>query len=321
MTGLILAPEVATAPRLQGMAASSNLSRCSTPLHRTVVLALALLAPATGFAQAPGAKPAATPAALIGPIPRESLKAAPNNAWFDRGYSQYEPNAEAMAALRPRLENVSLEVYFGTWCGDSRRQVPRLLRLLDTADFEENRVRLVGLSDRTGEFKQAPGRPEKARYVHRTPTIVVLRNGTEVGRIVETPATTLEADLAAIVGGNPPEPKYAAEAYVNRIFTDATAERSIKAIADAEPTIRGLSQPETLSHYAEFDLLRNGRALEARALLEVHLRIDPKSAIGHVLMAEAFAALGRANEAKTWAEKALVLEPGSRRAARLAGRP
>lgn len=291
-------------------------------IPRTTILALALFVPSAATAQAPGpAQGAAAAGALVGPVARTALKEAPFNSWFDRGYAQYEPNAEAMTALQSKLDTVSLEVYFGAWCGDSRRQVPRLLRLLDTAGFSEDRLRLIGLSDRSGEFKQAPGRPEKARYVHRTPTIIVLRQGAEVGRIVETPAVTLEADLAAILGGNAPEPKYAAEAFVNRIFTDLSAERSVKAIAEAEPAIRGLGQPETLSHYAEYDLLKNGRALEAKALLEVHLRIDPKSVIGHVLMAEAHAALGRADEAKTWAERALVLEPKNVRATRLVGRP
>lgn len=293
----------------------------SPPISRAAILALGLLVPTAARAQGAAPAQAAAAGALVGEVSRAALKEAPFSGWFDRGYAQYEPNADATTALRGRIEDVSIEVYFGTWCGDSKRQVPRLLRLLDAAGFREDRLRLVGLSDRAGEFKQAPGRPEKARYVHRTPTIVVLRKGTEVGRIVESPAATLEADLAAILDGRAPEPRYPAEAFVNRIFTDLPAERAVRAVAEAEPAIRKLGQPETLSHYAEYDLLKNGRPLEAKALLDVHLRIDPTSSIGHVLMAEAHAALGRADEAKTWAERALVLDPANRRAARLAGRP
>lgn len=314
MTSSILAPGADRPLRLAGMPA------LSIPHAATVALAVVLVLPETGRAQETAAPTVATAGTLVGPVPREALKAPPFNAWFDRGYSQYEAQADVVAALRPKLSDVSLEVYFGTWCGDSKRQVPRLLRLLDAAGFDDGRLRLVGLSDRDGEFKQAPGRPEKARYIHRTPTIVALRNGSEVGRIVETPSTTLEADLNAILDGHAPDSKYGAEAFVNRIFTDLPAEKSVKAIADAEATIRTLSRPETLTHYAEQDLLKNGRALEAKALLEVHLRIEPKSVLGHILMSEALAALGRADESKTWAERALVLEPLNRRAARLAGR-
>ena len=255
---------------------------------------------------------------LVGTLTRTDLQRPPFAAWFDRQYSQYQPDSEMVDRLRAPLASVSIEVYFGTWCFDSRRQVPRLLRLLDALDFDDQRLLLVGLSDRPMEFKKAPGNPEVKRLVHRTPTIIVLREGTEVGRIVETPATSLEADLLAIVEGHGPRPKYPAEALVHRLFTTMTAEAAGAALQAAEEDISKSADAGSLWHYAEHDLLKNGRAREARAVLDLHLKIEPRSVIGHVLMSDALAALGRRTEALEAAQRALAIEPGNDRAQRAA---
>jgi thiol-disulfide isomerase/thioredoxin len=222
--------------------------------------------------------------------------------------------------LRPLLQGVSLEAYFGTWCGDSRRQIPRLARLLDAAGVDEELLTLVALSNRPMEFKQSPGRLEAKRYVHRTPTIVVVRDGVEVGRIVETPAVSLEADLAAILEGRGPAPKYGAEAWVHRLFTDLNPEEAIQKVLSGGPEVQSRGDPDSLPHYAEQDLLKNGRALEAKAVLDLHLRLNSRSVVGHVLMSEALLALGRKAEAREAIERALALEPGNRRAQSVAAK-
>ncbi len=260
------------------------------------------------------------PATLVGRVTTSDLKAAPYADWFDGQYSRYQPEAANVERLRPLLGGVSIEAYFGTWCGDSRRQIPRLARLLDLTGVNESRLTLVALSDRPMEFKQAPGHPEAKRYVHRTPTIVVLRDGREIGRIVETPAATLDSDLLAIVEGRGPAPRYGAEGWVHRLFTDLPSEDAIKTLATGGPEVLKRSDPDSLWHYAEHDLLKNGRAREAQAVLDLHLALNPRSVTGHILMSEALAALGRKEEARAAIERALAIEPGSDRARRQAAK-
>jgi hypothetical protein len=257
---------------------------------------------------------------LIGSVTRADLKTPPFSEWFDGQYSRYQPDPTSLEKLRPLLAGVSVEAYFGTWCGDSRRQVPRLARLLDLAGLEEQRLGLVALSDRAMEFKQSPGHPEAKRYIHRTPTIVIVRDGREIGRIVETPALSLEADLLAILEGRGPAPKYGAEAWVHHLFTDLPPEDAMKALLSGGPEVVKRSDPDSLSHYAEFDLLKNGRAREAKAVLDLHLELNPRSVTGHVLMSEALLALGRKAEARAALERALAIEPGNDRAQRAAAK-
>jgi len=304
-------------------------SNYSISLHRvTVVLAVGLSALAsTSAAQVPNPSPSAAPGErsdkrpiLVGPLTRANLKTAPFAEWFESQYLKYEPNRADIDKLREPIKGLAIEAYIGTWCGDSRRQIPRLLKALDAAGFDEKRLAMVGLSDRDMEFKQSPGRPERKRLVHRTPTIVLLRDGVEIGRIVETPATTLEADLLAIVESRGPEPKYGAEAFVHRLFSTLSGNEALKALSAAEAEIARLSTPGSLGHYAEYDLLKNGRPAEAKALLDLHLKIDPKSVSGHLQMSEALEALGRKDEALAAAERALALEPANARALKVAER-
>jgi len=258
------------------------------------------------------------PSILVGRIVRADLHKPPYAEWFERQYSGYEPSAAIVEKLKAPLAGLSVEAYLGTWCGDSRRQIPRLLRLLDTAGFDEKRLTMVGLSDRTSEFKKAPDNAEAKRQIHRTPTIVLVRDGVEVGRIVETPSASLEADLLAIIEGRGPVPKYGAEAWVHRLFSERPAGEAEKALESFGPEVLKLGDPDSLWHYAEYDLLRNGRAHEAKAVLDLHLKLNPKSVVGHVLMAEALMAMERKTEALAAALKALAIEPSNRRAQRAA---
>jgi len=257
---------------------------------------------------------------LVGSMSRADLKAPPYSEWFEGSYTRYQPDPAILERLRPLLGGVSVEAYFGTWCGDSRRQVPRLIRLLDLAGFDDRQLSLVGLSDRAMEFKQAPGHPEAKRYVHRTPTIVVVREGREIGRIVETPAASIESDLLAILEGRGPASKYGAEAWVHRLFTDLPSEEAMKALAAGGPEVLKRSDPDSLWHYAEYDLLKNGRAREAKAVLDLHLELNPRSVVGHVLMSDALVALGLREEAKRAIDRALAIEPGNDRARRAAAK-
>jgi thiol-disulfide isomerase/thioredoxin len=86
-------------------------------------------------------------------------------------------------------------VVLGTWCSDSKREVPRFLKIADLAAIPPGRVTFYGV-DRTKQ--SADGVTEKY-HIERVPTFIVLKDGKEVGRIVEAPANTLEEDMLVIL--------------------------------------------------------------------------------------------------------------------------
>jgi hypothetical protein len=86
---------------------------------------------------------------------------------------------------------------FGSWCSDSREQLPRFFRVLDAAGYPSERLMLLAV-DRS---KTAHGIDASRLRIERVPTFIFYHNGRELGRIVETPLETLEADIAAILNG------------------------------------------------------------------------------------------------------------------------
>jgi thiol-disulfide isomerase/thioredoxin len=114
---------------------------------------------------------------------------------FRARYDTVEVNRDItgmIAAMRPEVD---LLVFFGSWCGDSWREVPRLIKIVQLAGLSETRVRYYGL-DRTK--KSSDGLTDTYR-IERVPTIIVLRKGEELGRVVELPRSTLEGDLFEIL--------------------------------------------------------------------------------------------------------------------------
>jgi len=132
---------------------------------------------------------------------RASAILALSEAWQD-GHDSYEPRAEDIHVLAARRSPATLDVYFGSWCGDSRREVPRLLKILDLAAPRDLRVRFYGV-DRA---KKEPARLVTRARIERVPTIILSAGRSEVGRIVEAPQSTLEHDLALLFQRIPAEP-------------------------------------------------------------------------------------------------------------------
>jgi hypothetical protein len=102
---------------------------------------------------------------------------------------------EFIDLIRKAGEGVETMVFLGTWCSDSRHQVPRFLKVIDLTRSSLQRVSLYGV-DRN---KKSPGGTEASYHIERVPTFVFLKQGKEIGRIVESPQTTLEGDMLSIL--------------------------------------------------------------------------------------------------------------------------
>jgi hypothetical protein len=88
-------------------------------------------------------------------------------------------------------------VFFGTWCGDSLREIPRLLRALEEVpEPYPFTIRWIGV-DRT---KVAAGYTDGAA-IELVPTFVVRRDGLEIGRVVESAPRGIERELADLLSG------------------------------------------------------------------------------------------------------------------------
>ena len=128
---------------------------------------------------------------VIGLIPSQQLLSS--HPAFAEQYATYETTADDLASMQ-QLSGSTIVVLFGSWCHDSVREVPRLLKLLDQSGVTLASLQLHAV-DRN---KQHPGNLHSQYDLRYTPTIIVLRDGKELGRVIEKPQQSLAADLAAI---------------------------------------------------------------------------------------------------------------------------
>lgn len=197
-------------------------SRPHVALTIVVLSGMLVLSPACATHTKPGAAPAPTPPAaaplvgspgaapgsgtgggmyrpapapLLGHVTRDEVRAY--RPWQPLFVEPYQPDPGALAAISGNASDVTMLLIVATWCPDSKREVPRFFAIMDAAGIRESQLTMVGV-DRTK--KDAEGLTEKWG-ITRVPTFVFLRNGQEVGRVVErTPAgATLEGEIARVL--------------------------------------------------------------------------------------------------------------------------
>jgi thiol-disulfide isomerase/thioredoxin len=135
------------------------------------------------------------PAPLLGSVTRDQIRAYV--PWQPLFVEPYQPDPGALAAIKAGASDVTVLLIVATWCPDSKREVPRFFAIMDGAGISERQLTMVGV-DRTK--KDGEGLTEKWG-ITRVPTFVFLRNGLELGRVVErTPAgATLEGEIARVL--------------------------------------------------------------------------------------------------------------------------
>lgn len=170
-------------------------------------IAVACLLASQAFSQEP--QPTEQPPIPVGPVKIEEVY---------RYNEEYKPRAEAYTPIASGVEflkhypkKVRIEVFYGSWCGDSRNHVPVFLKIIAAANNPNIDVALWAV-DRA---KKEPAEPIRLRSILKVPTFIVFDGERELGRIVETPNASLEEDLFRILEptvpdtktGKPSEPK------------------------------------------------------------------------------------------------------------------
>jgi thiol-disulfide isomerase/thioredoxin len=138
---------------------------------------------------------------MLGEFSLEELKSTKNAVWFNTTYEEYSLNPETIRKLSAELkkENFHIEIYMGTWCPDSQREFPHLIKLLDQINFDMDNLRLVGV-DRDKVVPNLSEAERKSLNIINVPTIIVCDDsGNEINRYVEFAQESLEEDLLKIL--------------------------------------------------------------------------------------------------------------------------
>ena len=114
-------------------------------------------------------------------------------SWFNKNYNNYEPNIDKINI--DKLNKTSIKIFMGTWCHDSKREVPRFYKILDALKFDQTNLQIIGLTkDKKGLFQNY------SEYkITSTPTFIFFDNDKEIGRIIEKPQGSLEMHIKLIL--------------------------------------------------------------------------------------------------------------------------
>lgn len=132
---------------------------------------------------------------LTGNIKIKDLKKMPYKKWFNDEYNSFRPDSNTISELSKVNKKFSVKVFLGTWCSDSRREVPRFLKIAEIAGIKKKKIEFIALDRK----KTAPVYTENIYNIEYVPTFIFFRDNKEIGRIIETPQESLEKDMVRIL--------------------------------------------------------------------------------------------------------------------------
>ncbi|AOE49231.1 thioredoxin family protein [Kangiella sediminilitoris] len=110
---------------------------------------------------------------------------------FNAG-SGYQPVKASIESFNATTASTDIKVFLGTWCHDSQREVPRLIKFYNSINNPRVTLTMVAL-DRSKNDSNGLAQQAEVRY---TPTIILYQDNQELGRIIEQSDGPIDVQLA-----------------------------------------------------------------------------------------------------------------------------
>lgn len=134
---------------------------------------------------------------LLGHQLKDQFLKAPYADWYVKEHDEYAMDQKAINDLKKdKINSYNIIVFMGTWCEDSHRDFPRLMKILEEVKYPDNKLTIIAVNRK----KESPTGDEGRYNIQKVPTIIVEKYGKEIGRIIEMPTTGyIERDLVNIL--------------------------------------------------------------------------------------------------------------------------
>ena len=291
-------------------------------MKRTVILLLTILSVFLSFSQTINKEviDEKGKAKLLGVINKEGLHKDNYAKWFNTNYESYLVNDKITNQLKDSLNQYTIKVFLGTWCGDSKRQVPRFYNILDAVKFPESQLEVIALDRTEDAYKQSPTGEEKGLNIHRVPTFVFYKDGKEVNRIVEGPKETLERDMLKIATGKRYTSNYRAANYLGELFESKTiaelTEMEKELVPKLAEFVKGSRELNTLGYLH----LRSNEIDKALYIFDLNVKIFPYKYNVYDSLGEAYFKNNEFTKALKYYSTVLELKPEDKNALAMLGK-
>ncbi|HEY0158763.1 MAG TPA: HEAT repeat domain-containing protein [Thermoanaerobaculia bacterium] len=133
---------------------------------------------------------------VVGPVTVEQIvQTVPS---YGEGRAAYQPDITVVEMMKSYVRaGDRVEVYMGTWCEDSAREVPKFMRISDDLKSQYG-VELPATFVAVDRSKQQPAKLLEGKNLAKVATFIYYRGDQELGRIEERPTSLFEDDLLTI---------------------------------------------------------------------------------------------------------------------------
>ena len=122
------------------------------------------------------------------------LRYAPQ--WLEN-YNDCQPDGQFIEMIKGKITpDLRVDVYLGLWCGDSKNNVPRFIKIMDLVGNPD--VVVTFFNVKRSDKKGSPYFVEELK-IERVPTFIFYRGNREIGRIIENPEKSLVEDILDII--------------------------------------------------------------------------------------------------------------------------
>lgn len=217
---------------------------------------------------------------IYGQCSIDDLKQAPFNTWFNSGFELYAPDPVFVGQLKKLgYKGITIDIFFGSWCGDSKREVPRLLKVMSAISFPEHQLKLIGLGGTDSLYKRSPNGEDGGKGVYRVPTFIIYRNGKEIGRINEFPVYTFERDLYTILSGHTYTPNYSSFSFIHQWEKEGVLTHAYTNVRSLAAIVKSHVENEYLLNSVGNLFLKQEKVSEAICIYKINYALYPESGL------------------------------------------
>ncbi|WP_299101807.1 thioredoxin family protein [uncultured Winogradskyella sp.] len=248
---------------------------------------------------------------LLGKINKKGLEGENYKSWFTSNYNNYEPNSEIIDKISSKLKTYNIQLFMGTWCGDSKQEVPKLYRVLEACNFPMEQLTVIAVSRKPDMYKQSPQHEEAGLNIHRVPTIIFYKNNIEVNRIVEHPIDSFEEDIKNIITENNYISNYQIVASVDAILEQKGQKGLNRKQKKLLKTYKGkVSSMYELNTYGRI-LYSTNRIEDAITVFTLNTKLFPEEPRTHMTLANSLSTNGNKERAIDVLNNAIKLLPNN----------
>lgn len=135
---------------------------------------------------------------LVGVINRSLISNDTAFGWFNENSKYGQPDPIAVSIFQLEKSKFTMVVFGGTWCEDTQNLLPKFYQLINESGYPEKQISLIAVDRK----KQTINDLNKVYHITNVPTFIVLKDGKEIGRVVEYGTEgDITKELGKIVGG------------------------------------------------------------------------------------------------------------------------